>query len=179
MLKFNYEEEDVLLDVTMNEFPTHLPYTKNKFAPNRYVKINGQTIYNGQMSRFSRNILMHNMHSYLIGYLKGNVVNEFPVRVEFNINTVINHGNIQRRKDRKTGEYNIIWKLPKEDYEPTNDVDNLSWVWIKAFNDALKLSGCLPDDNLKYIKGYTVDFNEVETFADRSLNFKLIRVKGL
>lgn len=171
-----YDEEKLLLNIVMPKFPTHLPYTRNKRVPDKYVKINGQTIYNGQMSRFSRNILMHNMHTYLLNYLKGIKIKEYPIRIELIINTVINHDSIQRRFNKSLGEYKITWKTPVEDYEPSNDVDNLSWVWIKAFNDALKIGGCIEDDNLKYIKGYSVDFEPVKELKDRNLNFKIYKV---
>ena len=169
--------EDIALDLNINRFPTHIAYTDNKVKPNKYVKINGQTIYNGKISRFNRNILMRNMHDYLVPFLEGNKIEDFPIKVCLTIRTVINHGDIQRRADKKSGGYRIIWNKPDDEYEPTSDLDNIGWIWIKAFNDALKKAGVISDDNFKFINGYSVDFEEVENLDDRQLNFKLIKGK--
>jgi Holliday junction resolvase RusA-like endonuclease len=159
----------------MKEFPTHLPYTNNKVAPNKYIKINGQSIYNGKLNRFSRNILIGNMHDYLMNNLTNIKITDYPIRVELIINTVINHDLVQRRFNKKINEFIVNWKKPEDNYKPSNDIDNVSWVWIKTFFDALHKSGVIEDDNLRYIKGYSVDFNEVKEFIDRSLIFKIYK----
>ena len=41
--------------------------------------------------------------------------------------------------------------------EELQDIDNLSFLYIKTFHDALVGHGIIPDDKLKYIKSYEVD----------------------
>jgi hypothetical protein len=137
------------LIIELKEFPTHLPYTKNKIAPNKFVKINNQTIYNGKINRHSRAILMENLHKYIMNNLPNTKITKFPVTVTIDIHTVINHGDIQRRL--KGGIPTILYPDIKEGYKPGWDLENLSAIWRKAINDSLTLKGIIPDDNITFI----------------------------
>ena len=52
--------------IILEKFPTHVAKTDNKVAPNKYWKINSQGVYNGAIQRFTRAIIIKNMHEYII-----------------------------------------------------------------------------------------------------------------
>lgn len=154
-------------------FPTHIARSDNKFAPNKMQKINNQAIYNGSLNRFARAIVMNNlhdylavhMHTYLPAFLRSGV--QFPVCVELEVHTVINHGDISMRKGK------TCWKPAKPGYEPGWDIENLASIWIKALNDVFTRSKFIPDDNVKYIDCVGYKFEQVKTLEDRKLVIKI------
>lgn len=108
---------------------------KNANKP-RFVKINGQDIYNQRNNSFSRNFLRNFLHDYYKPYLK-NVkkienIESYPLTVEFLFYVNDN------------GKHNI-------------DNDN-KWVWAKAFRDTLTEMQIIPDDNC-----YIISRDESET----------------
>lgn len=157
-------------EVVLKEFPIHIEKTNNKVASNKFVKINNQSIYNGAINRFTRAVVVNNLHSYVVSCLPDIKILDFPLKVSIKIKTVINHGSISRRSGK------TIWKEPKEDYSPNWDIDNLSVIWIKVIKDSLTLKGIIPDDNVKYIRagGYSVEF--VDDIKDREIIIKIERI---
>lgn len=159
--------------IEIPEFPTHLPKSDNKYAANKMQKLNNQAIYNGSLNRFGRAIVMNNMHKYLAGYLDPYLTTfsresiEFPICVDIEVHTVINHGSIMMRKG------NVCWKPPKPDYEPTWDIDNLASIWIKGLNDTLTKSKFIPDDTVKYLACTSYKYHEVASLEDRKLIIKI------
>ena len=155
--------------IIIPEFPTHIARTDNKVAVNKMIKINNQSIYNGGLNRFARNIVMTNMHKYLRKQLKPYVKTwkrekvVFPISIDLTICTVVNHGSISMRSGK------ICWKYPKEGYEPNWDIENLATIWIKALNDTLTELGFIPDDNIVYIHKISYNFKDVEDLKDRAL----------
>lgn len=153
-----------MVTISLKEFPFHMPYTDNKKAANKYVKLNYQTIYNGKINRFARAILMDNLHKYIISQIpKGLVVTNFPVRIKYTIRTVINHGGISRRGGK------LIWKYPSEHHVPEWDIENLANIWIKAGNDALSIRKVIPDDNVSYVLGTAHEFEQVDDIKNREI----------
>lgn len=159
--------------ITLNEFPTHIAKTDNKVAPNKMLKINNQAIYNGSLNRFSRNIVIKNLHNYISNNLllyKGLYKREshnYPLSIKIIIYTVINHGNISMRNGK------VNWKPPKKGYKPTWDIENLASIWIKAINDSLTLNGFIPDDNIAYIDNISYEYIEVKNFKDRKIEIHI------
>lgn len=159
--------------IEIPEFPTHIAKTDNKYAANKMIKINNQSIYNGAINRFTRAVVMNNMHAYLAVqlheylplFLRESIT--FPVCVDVEIHTVINHGDISMRKGK------ICWKPAVEDYEPGWDIENLAAIWIKALNDVFTRSKFIPDDNVKYISCVSYKFVEVADLQDRKLIIKI------
>ena len=127
--------------IVIPEFLTHVEKTDNKVAPNKFVKINNQTIYNGAITRFTRN----------------------PVKIKFIIKTVLNHGSISRRNGK------INWKKVGKNYVPNWDIENLSSIWIKCINDVLVKKRILVDDNVKFIKKISYEFEEVDDISEREI----------
>ena len=155
--------------IEINNFPTHIAKTKNKVAPNKYVKLNNQSIYNSNLNRFARNIVVGNLHAYLAPYLKphADVLRIFPRVIEVHIYTVRNHGSISRRKG------NIIWKPAAEDYKPHWDIENLATIWTKVINDSLVKANVIPDDTIEYVNGVFYKYYEVEDIKDLKIVIQL------
>lgn len=91
----------------------------------RYKKVNGQDIYNGNVSRQARASLVKAIHQYFIPYLKDipkfDDIDKFPLTLELQF---LLHDN---------GKNNI-------------DNDN-KWIWRKCIQDTLTELGIIPDDN--------------------------------
>lgn len=150
----------------IDQFPIHIAKTKNKFKENKFVKINGQLIYNQGIATFTRAIVMDNMHNAVIDALSNQKLPHItePVQLVIRIKTVINHGNIRRKKDGT-----ISWKKPAKDYEPTWDEDNLSSIWVKAIKDALTCMKVWKDDNVSLCRGTDSLVEFVDNLEDRQI----------
>ena len=165
--KYNIKTSDGRMQVVIPEFPSHLPVTNNKKAPNKYIKINGQSIYNGSVDKFKRAVLMNNMHSFMMPYVTFLDIPSFPIRVDLELHVPINWNTVRRTK----GE--ITWKPPKSNYVINWDVDNF-WIYTKSFLDSMVLSGVIPDDNASIINDSgRIQFFPVETFDERKLVFNI------
>ena len=150
--------------IILEEFPTHIAKTNNKIAPNKMLKINNQAIYNGFISRFTRNIVVNNMKDYVKSNISKNLqIHNFPVYIEFHIYTVRNHGSISMRNGK------VCWKPSKKDYKPNWDIENLATAWIKVICDSLIDLKIIPDDNVEFVKGISYKFIEVEQLQDRKI----------
>ena len=152
----------------LKEFPTHVAKTANKVAANKMLKINNQAIYNGYINRFTRNIVIGNMHTWLQTEFKRYIPYKhstlaFPVNVTVNIYTVKNHGSISMRSGT------VRWKPAKASYKPSWDIDNLATIWIKAICDVLTKEGIIPDDNVAFIKGIRYNYKEVSHIDKRKI----------
>ena len=151
--------------IEIPEFMTHANKTKTK-----YVKINGQTIYSGNLHHYTRAKVVNQMHEFLGEYIKkelgeADLSHLFPLKISTYFYAPINYGDVRMYK----GE--VRWKEPADDYEPSWDVDN-QWIWGKCFNDTLTHLGYVPDDNARFVKssGETT-FVEVDEFKKRKLVF--------
>ena len=100
---------------------------------------------------------------------------EFPSLNEFigenrRRNGSWNGGNAMKQRDQRILETYIRKQIPKALRAPCRlrytyfcksrkrDLDNISGYFHKVFQDALVSSGRLPDDNWKYIIGFSDDF---------------------
>lgn len=163
--------------ITLDQFPTHLPKTDNKFAPNKMQKLNYQSIYSGALNRFGRAIVMKNMHEYLADgfrpYLKDFLEEEltYPIEMHLEIHTVINHGDISYRKIK--GVPQISWKPAAVDYEPTWDLDNLADIWKKGINDVFQAENFIKNDSVSHVDGGRQKYHRVEHIDERKLIIRL------
>ena len=152
------------MKITLKEFPTHVAYTDNKYAPNKMKKLNNQSIYNGALNRFSRATAMRNLHDYIISQLPvGFKIDKYPIKINYLFRTVKNHGSISMRGGK------ICWKPVKDDYKSNWDIQNLAMIWMKAADDALQKAGVIVDDNSDYINGEKYDVEFVENLIDREI----------
>lgn len=134
----------------LNKFPTHIAKTNNKTKPNKYWKINSQAIYSGVIGRFQRAIIVNNLHKYIIDKLSQQElpIITSPVQLVLRIYIPINYSDVRRRKDGT-----LSWNIPKEDYIPNNDEDNIRWIWEKTIKDSLTKLGVWEDDSLQWCIG--------------------------
>ena len=161
-------------NLILKEFPTHVPKTNNKIKANKYWKINSQSIYNGAIQRFTRAIVVNNIHSYILEQLKTQQLPKIdrPIQLQLDIYIPINYANIRRNKD---GE--ISWKIPKDDYEPTNDEDNISWIWNKCIKDCLTKLKVWEDDTMYWCRGTSSLIYFVDNINDRRIEISFKQVK--
>jgi len=153
-----------MIEIKLTKFPTHLPITNPKKAKPKYVKLNGQLLYNSNVNRFARNTLMDNIHKYVMNKIPKRLkIYNFPIKVKFIIKTVINHGSIQRRNEV------IIWKYPDDNYVPNYDLDNMLQLWVKGSLDCLVKAKIIPDDSVQYINNIEYEFEAIEEFDNREI----------
>ena len=158
--------------IILDKFPIHIAITNNVHKPNRYAKINSQSIYNSNINRFTRATMVKNMHNWIKSKLVGiePLKLEFPVQLQLDIFTVINHGNISRRNGK------TIWKIPSENYVPDYDADNVSYIWEKTIKDTLSELEFWPDDNVAYCRGTNTMLYFVDDIEDRRIEISFKKV---
>lgn len=156
--------------IILDKFPTHIAKTNNKYAPNKYIKITNQSVYNGAMHPHVRATVVKNMHDYVISCIPANFKVKTPCKPVYEFYTVRNHGSIQRRKGK------LCWKPPKKDYEPTWDDDNLAFLWMKTIRDALTKAGVWKDDNVDYVRGSDYDLFFVDDIEKRKIIINFIEL---
>lgn len=121
-----YVEARYAKDADMKDFLISNNKTANK---ERYVKVNGQEVYNqagGSFNRaFMRNVLHNYFKKYLVDIKPIEDIEVFPlyIWIKFYIHDM--------------GKHNI-------------DNDN-KWPWRKFFQDSLTEAGIIPDDNVQYV----------------------------
>ena len=145
---------------------SHIACTDNKNVPNKMMKINGQSIYNGSLNKFKRAIVVDNMHYYFDYNIPQEMLNlniKSIKSIGYIFHTVINHGTISRRNGVR------CWKPAAKNYEPNWDIENLASIWIKTGNDALSKAKVISDDNVSVIKKVMYGFNEVYDIDDLEL----------
>lgn len=162
--------------IVLGRFPTHVKTTRNKKSPNKYIKVNGQNIYNGKMNPFARAIAMDEIHKYIIKKLKGVKPITKPIFIKYVFRTVINHGDVRRIHFKLDNKTKIVWKKPDKGYKARYDLDNMSYVWIKGFQDSLEISGIIEDDTVSNVQGYSVHYEEIEEFNEREIEITLYEI---
>ena len=159
-----------MTELVLTKFPTHIAKTNNIKAPNKYWKINSQGIYNGTIQRFTRAIIIENIHKYILNEFSKQTLPKLtkPIQLQLSIYIPINYASISRRKG------NIIWYPPEDNYEPTNDEDNISWIWIKCIKDCITKSKMWEDDTMYWCRGTNSMIYFVDDLEDRKIviNFK-------
>jgi hypothetical protein len=129
----------------------------------RLVTINGQKIYNGEISKHSRNKILGAIKEEMALYinkLEPIDIEKFPLKLELELHDIIR-------------ENNSIW-----------DLDNRAWPYIKAFQDCLtgnkdkngkkRNKQIIPDDNILWIIQPPVPkFIPVDKEEDRKLVFAI------
>lgn len=132
------------------DLTTKKPIVANPIAEGtpKIIRINFQMIWNNQISEHSRNIIaLAVKESFKVELTKVvPIVGDYPIKTSF----------IVHSKDEK------------------QDVDNLTILYIKTFHDTLVDLGIIPDDTLKYLKGYgathvdydgDVDYFEINIYS--------------
>lgn len=160
------------MTLILKKFPTHIAKTANKIAPNKYWKINSQGIYSGSIQRFTRAIVMNNMHEYILSEFEDQElpVLNYPVQLQLNIYIPINYGDVARRSGK------ISWKYPSDDYEPSADEDNIRWIWEKAIKDCISKSKCWKDDTMYWCRGTSSMIHFIDELDDRRIEVSFKKI---
>lgn len=169
--------DPLMFGVRYDGFASHLPYTKNKFARQRYVKIGGNTLYSGSLNRFSRSNVVASGHDHLAPGVKRlrsliemyEVDMDGPWFVRMTFGVHLGYGTV-RQTIGKRGH--VIGG--GDDVRRANfDIDN-QWVWEKLFLDTCVKGGLLPSDTVNVVQGSSKTFEQVPDFASRFLAFTFV-----
>jgi hypothetical protein len=128
------------LYVTVPEFEARYQIAKKskKSGRPRFWTVNGQGLYNATLYWRARSAITNYFHNYLTKYISKQIS---KTDIKY-INDYVFPGSVDKLSisldiyEIKRG------KMP--------DVGNL-WLWTKWFEDALQLSGIIPDDNPDYV----------------------------
>ena len=175
----------LLYQIKYPKFISHVAITNNKTAKNKYVKINANLIYSGNLHPQSRKVAVHNMKKFLRDSFDfTNIkIKDFPIQIETIVRIPINYGDVRRKSN---GE--ISYKEAKPDYEPKWDVGNYGYLWSKIFLDLLQEKnttdtddvirlGIIPNDCVKYVKTEgPFDWEQCDSFEERELIFNIYKL---
>jgi hypothetical protein len=167
--------ETQVVGVKWDRFLTHVAISDNKEKRNRYVKVGGNSIMYGGLTRFSRAIAVDNMHGYLgpLVDLMARTAEEAcidmehtPWRCRMVFAAHLGYGSVGMRRT-KAG-----WRISGGDdvQVPNWDLDN-QWVWQKMFLDTCQLHGLLRNDTVGLVSGVSKDYQRVPRFEDRYMAF--------
>jgi len=153
----------ILYTATIPKFKTHV-----KQSANKWKKINGQSIYTGAHHRV-RHLFMEQINSYLTMFISpiNGMLTEYPLEINVKIYAPINYGDVKRLRGK------ISWKKPEPGYEPSWDLDNFAWIWIKGMQDVLQKQKVLPEDTVKHIRKVSYEFIPIEELEDRKMELMI------
>lgn len=113
----------------------------------KLLKINGQSIYSGNMSPIVRSKVVNQIKDSFAPYLKGIEPVSVPVQLEADLYSPVAAKN---------------W-----------DLDN-QWIYNKCFLDALVANGIIPDDNIMFVtQAPSLRFFPVDDLEKRKLVYRL------
>jgi Holliday junction resolvase RusA-like endonuclease len=123
----------------------------------KYAQINGQKIYNGEISKHSRNKIMIELAKVISPYVKTLVpVKQYPILINLQVHDTV-------REPSVTG---ALW-----------DLDNRMGPYLKCFQDCLTKESIIKDDNSVCLCKLVIEYFPVSTEAERKLVFILDDVK--
>ena len=118
----------------------------------KLLKINSQAIYNQQIGKHYRGLIVKSIKTSFKDFVKSlDVVKEedFPIKITIEVHDVI----------LETGS--LLW-----------DVGNRAWIYSKVFEDCLTNNSIIPDDNILFVSGAPAPkFIPVDKDEDRKLMF--------
>lgn len=157
----------------LNKFPTHIAKTNRKKGPQDYFKINGQAIYNSAVSKFTRGIVIENMHNWIIKELKQQELPSVtsPVQLKLDLYIPINYATVRRKKDGT-----VSWKPAKKGYRPNNDEDNLRSIWEKCIKDCITKLGIWEDDDMYICRGINSLVHFIDDLEDRKIEIDFVPI---
>ena len=171
------------------EFPTHVKVTeRRRVKPKgqtksilvdkpRFVKINGQGIYNRTFNKFAQAKMVSFIKVWLKETMERNpdykkipslLKANYPLCLSCEVHSPINYGNYKIKAE--SGEL----LKPKSDTASKWDLLNFGWIWVKCFEDFLTENKLIQDDSIEFIQS-TCNLQWVNTpsISNRKLIFKL------
>lgn len=146
----------------------------------RYIKINGQNLYNGKLNTFTKEKIHKELDIYV------NPIIEFEKKIqqeECNDNSYFNLEypyivNIEYGLPKNYAGIKMIkskLNIPKSKIiKQYFDLNNVNAFWEKYLVDKLTEFKILKDDNFNFIRGSIVNLNFVESYEDRYIKLRLI-----
>ena len=114
----------------------------------RYLKINGQQLYSGNMNAMIRSKVVNEIKSFFHQFVKDLPPMKVPVRLESDLYAPLAAKN---------------W-----------DLDN-QWIYHKCFLDALVNAGVLPDDNVMFVtQAPAFRYFPVDSDEERAITYRII-----
>lgn len=117
--------------------------------------INGQSIWNGNVARHTRNKLKH----FLTDYFVPNIVRQLP-------KTLYPSGD-------KSIHFEFIFFRKMINVSLLQDIDNHSMPYVKAFMDALELLNVIPSDSPTWVRGIYSRYQHIPDDSERRLEIKI------
>jgi hypothetical protein len=168
--------ETMSFGLKWRKFVTHVPYTDNKFARNKYIKIGGNSISNGSLQRFSRAVVKDNVTTELLPGVQllaascresGIDITKHKWGLTMVFAAHLGYGSTALRFTKK----GFVNGGGDDATKPNWDLDN-QWIWTKFFLDACQKGGALDKDTVDRIVRESKEYKQVPTFEDRYLVFK-------
>ena len=136
----------------------------------RYWKITGQDLWSGNLHHATRSKMNIQLHKHFSKFIIEQI--QVAQRTPF----------IAVNEDERLK----IHFLFKDKVEQSQDIDNLSIIYVKTFIDTLtqysnknqsniQKSGLIPDDNLRYIRGVAYEFEESDK-RSLEVTIKLVKI---
>lgn len=177
--------------ITLHKFPTHVKLSdkrkaKYDIAGNitnpravgtpRYLKINSQGLWNGNMSPLIRQKIAKNLHLYINEQIR----KELPF--DSSIYPIIIRGKVYTPKN--LGSYKMVkgeLKSGKDLEQGGWDILNFGFIWVKTFEDCIKADdpwsrrkALIIDDDVDHVEA-SGEMRRVwiDNFEDRKIEFEI------
>lgn len=170
------------IKIEIPEFITHVLLTKGKVGgkPPTFAKINYQSIYNGKYQRHTRALIIDSIHKFLESYLLAYkdvastaIISDIDPLLPYKVSLTIYCNKDLCRVKMINGK--LSYKMGDKKYIPKWDLDNLGFIWIKAFQDVATRNRLIEDDSIEYIRNVEVRWEECK-YEDRRLIFEINNV---
>lgn len=159
-----------MLVFEFKNFPTHV-----RLSSKKSIKINTQNIFNGKLHSFSRAKAVEIMKHEISKHIPKVSLSDLPVAMFMELHVPYNYGNVRLSKGV------VKWKPMEnpEEYTPTNDLDNMSQIWSKCFQDCLVSKSVIPEDTIQYVTMLGYKYIPCETLDDRKIVVSLIPIRNI
>lgn len=123
----------------------------------KYMRPNGQHLYDGKMHWSDRNKLVRYYHGYFKAWLAKENIEPFPIFLNYSLAMTVTF-------------YEVMDKF-------TTDITN-QWLIVKILENVFKEMGILKDDSPEFRKSTKFKYRFVEDTEDRKLNVKFKYVRN-
>jgi len=183
----HFREQEIQLEFP--EFPTHVKLTERRRVKGkrgeksvminkpRFLKINGQGIYNRTFEKFAQAKMISFMKQWLKDSIERNpdykkipgiLELNYPLSLSCEVHSPINYGNYKIKAEAEE-----LLK-PKSNSASKWDLLNFGWIWIKCFEDFLTENKFITDDSIEFLQSTgSLSWKNTPDINNRKLIFKL------
>ena len=158
-----------------DHFDTHAAYTDNKHKRNKYIKVGGNSVMYGSLQRFSRAVVVDNLHGYLLPVCEACMdaareayidpsASDWDLTMYFAVHK--GYGSVAMRRTKQ----GIVMGGGDDSQRANWDIDN-QWIWAKMFLDTCQLTGLLAQDTVDVVRSINKVHVQTPSFADRWMGF--------